>query len=148
MLPVLAVVLASLSQPPVAAPPEVQWARGIVDEFWSAALVLDRSQADAAFGLMTPVLAGALKERFDVPGGGYCDNTLRWFAHRYGRAITTISSTDLSPDRAEVVFKGRLAGFEFGDRDMKTEAEFTIRVAKQPGGAWAIRFLRVTDRTK
>jgi hypothetical protein len=142
MFPMHATLVCVLASPIVQ--PEVKWAKGIMDDFW-AALLTDAMPSDwqPYIGLLTPEFAKSfqtprgLLSDLDVLGGNYCDSHV------------TVSSAMLSPDRNEVVFKGLLAGKEKGDpKGKKVEADFTVRVAKQPGGAWSIRFLRVVERTE
>jgi hypothetical protein len=57
----------------------------------------------------------------------------------------SIASSEIAPDKSEVVCRGTLAG---KDRDGKAvKAEFKMRVAREGnGGKWGIRFIMVNDR--
>jgi hypothetical protein len=121
--------------------PEVRWARGIVDDFWSQVLTCDL-KSEPYLGLLTPELADTLRSKNECHLG-----TVEAIGGRFRGATVEVASADLSPDRTEAVFKGRLSGRVFGrPGGDKVEADFTVRVAKQPGGAWSIRFLKVVER--
>ena len=126
---------------------EVKWARGISDDFWRAVL---GGQPKQAAGLLSPELARCLVSQ-EWSGAGPKDRLLdlpadRWLASHLpdGPAVSVkVVSEDLSPDRAEVVFRGRLSGKDL--RGERVANDFTMRVARVASGRpWCIRFLLVT----
>lgn len=130
-------------------PPELKWARGIADDFWQAAL---GGQPEQAAGLLSPELARCLVSQ-EWSGAGPKDRLLdlppdRWLARHLpaGREVSVkFESQELSPDRAEVVLRGRLSGKDLQGEPVATD--FTMRVARAASGrAWCIRFLLVTKR--
>jgi hypothetical protein len=137
--------VAPANKPEVA--PEVKWARGIADDFWRALL---NGQARQAGGLLSSELANSLVT-YEWSGPGEKARLMSLPAHQWltdripaGPSVSVVFvSEELSPDRAEVVFRGQLGGKY---QDKPVAADFTMRVAKESGGKWAIRFLLVTDR--
>ena len=130
---------------------EVKWAKGIADDFWRAVFA---GQEEQAAGLLSPGLSKSLVE-YDISGAGEKTQVLAWPAGRWlamnlpqgPGASFAFDSQELSPDRAEVVFRGHLAG-----KDMigeKVASNFLMRIARErAGGTWCIRFLLVTKRMK
>jgi hypothetical protein len=127
--------------------PETEWARGIVTDFWDA---VRNQQAEQAAGLLSPELTRALvtyepafpgAERKEVAPPAY----LCVLRDRYGPE-TSISfvSTEVAPDKSEVVIRGALAGKNRDGKEVK--ADFKMRVAREgSGGKWGIRFILVND---
>jgi hypothetical protein len=121
---------------------EVQWAKGIAEDYWRALRTGKREQAAA---LLSPELVRSLIE-YERRTRGNPKPEWPYFSLPgfVGPDVSVLFDTqDLAPDRAEVVFRGKLAGKEYGET---IAADFTMRVAREgTGGRWSIRFLLVAD---
>jgi hypothetical protein len=127
---------------------ESKWARGVADDFWRAQLCDQNEQAAA---LLSPELAKSLVTD-DWSGAGkdfhrFVRPAQYWLSRQLPDGlgvVVTFEAEESSPDRSEVVFRGRLAGKDV--RDKLVAADFTMRVARESAsGKWSIRFLLVTD---
>jgi hypothetical protein len=127
---------------------EMKWARGIATDFWDA---VRNQQAEQAAGLLSPELGKALVtyepfagvggERKEVAPPAY----LCYLRERYGpKTSISFVSSEIAPDKSEVVFRGTLSGKNRDGKEIK--ADFKMRVAKEgTGGKWGIRFILVND---
>jgi hypothetical protein len=156
MVPLTACVMwvAVLAGEPASAPAdkaaaEIKWARGVADDFWLAVLA---GQTKPAAALLSPELAKSLAT-FETIGAGEGYRLSEWPADRWlsenlptGPDVTvTLDAGEVSADRTEVLFRGRLTGKS--RRGTVLEADVTMRVAKETAtGKWAVRFLLVADR--
>lgn len=120
-------------------PPELKWARGIADDFWEA--MIDGDCLEAA-GLLSPELARSYRAIELDRAAGYHLSTLIQRIH--GIQSVSISSAEMAPDRSEAIFRGMVTGEKQGS-DPEVKQDFTMRVAKEPGGRWSIRFLRLKE---
>jgi hypothetical protein len=120
---------------------ELSWAKGVVHDFWTAAL---EAEYPAAVALLSPEFTAALtgnQSSHARPG-----DRLAAMVNKYRSAAVSYSATELAPDRGEVIVRGRLMGNEFGhDNGRPVTGEFTMRVAKGASGRWAVRYLRVKE---
>lgn len=106
---------------------EVAWARGIVKDFFHSAFDRD----GAGVGLMSPELAKSHAWLFDG-GQLVCCNAFH------------IVSEEVSPNGSEVIFKGNVKGGWVGVRSiMEFHGTFVLRVAKESGGRWSVRYVRL-----
>ena len=140
------------AQPPAGKPeaaPEVKWARGIADDFWRA--MADGKEEQAA-ALLSPELTKSLTDfasatlvfqRKDTPWSP--QKWLAWYLPTGESVSVSFDSADLSPDRNEVVLRGRLTG-EAPHQPFKG-ADLTMRVSKDAAGKWSIRYVLATART-
>jgi hypothetical protein len=118
------------------AAPTQRWARGVADDFWAAVLG-PHNDFEQAAGLLSPELIQAIAKVTPEGAPAYLQ-LLRLY--RWGNnGAVTFDLTEVAPDRSEVLFKGVVAG-EVG------KADFTMRVGKQPGGTWRVRYLLITAR--
>jgi hypothetical protein len=124
--------LAPAARPAPAA--EVRWARGVAEDFFRAVFAWESEQAA---GLLSPELSKVL----DLPHGTW----IRQFGLPWGPGErVSFESHELSPDRSEVAFRGRLWG---KDEGKPVSADFKMRVAREgPGGKWCVRYLSITVR--
>jgi hypothetical protein len=117
------------------APAEVKWAEGIVTDFWKA--MSDGSTGMAA-GLLSPELSDGLRRGTDS-AGEYLQLLRAWDSVSVERM-----SHEVAPGGGEIIFKGVNSGKVTYPEDYKRD--FTLRVAKENGGRWSIRFIAIEWR--
>jgi len=130
-LPILALLMVGVfpARPSAAdcAPAEQDWARGIVKDFFHSAFDHD----GAGVGLFSPELAKSHAWMF-ARGQLVCCNAFH------------IVSEEVSPHGSEVIFKGNVKGGFVQDRySVSFHGTFALRVAKESGGRWSIRYVRL-----
>src|SRR5262249_45266211 len=109
---------------------ELKWARKVANDFFQA--INDGNEA--AFGLLSPELAKAVE----------LTELFKLFRGTKKKVVSEL----VAPDGREVVITGGLKGLiVIGDKLCKN-ATFTLRVAKESGGRWSIRFFDVKAPTK
>lgn len=103
------------------------WARGIVKDFFHSAFDRD----GAGVGLLSPELAKSHAWLFEG-GRLVCCNAFH------------IVSEEVSPNGSEVIIKGNVKGGFVQDRYSDSfHGTFVLRVAKESGGRWSIRYVRL-----
>jgi hypothetical protein len=130
---------------PVGVAAEVKWARGVAEDFWAACR---SDHPEQAAGLMSPELARAVQTHdFSLPGdkqvtpGEYLRQRAELVGYGVGAEVR-FDAEELAPDRSEVVFRGRVTGVARWVE--RVTNRFVMRVAKEPGGRWSVRYLLVT----
>jgi hypothetical protein len=108
---------------------ELAWARKIATDFLETIYDGDKT----ALGFLSPELSRALTYR----------DVLEPFL---GSTNPKIISKQVAPNGCEVIFAGILEGSELSGKKVYPDKNFTLRVAKENGGRWSIRFIRVTER--
>jgi hypothetical protein len=127
---------------------EVKWARGIADDFWRA---MTEGKEEQAAALLSPELAKSLADFAWAPLVNRRDDTpwspqkwLAWYLPTGEGVSVVFDSADLSPDRNEVVLRGRLTG-EAKHQTFKG-ADLIMRVSKDAAGKWGIRYVLAAAR--
>lgn len=124
-------------------PPELKWARGIADDFWKA--LIDREPYEAA-GLLSPELTQSYSAQdIHKAAGSYLASFIEG---KDGIKSVLISSAEMAPDRSEAIFRGTVSGKLYDSAHPEAKQDFTMRVAKEAGGRWSIRFLRLKEHQK
>jgi hypothetical protein len=123
------------------ATPEAAWAGAIALDFWEALLNGDGAMAA---GLLSPELTRSLAQPHFKKSA---DAWLMQLTARHAKATVRLDSEAVAPDRSEVVLKGVLSGREYAQKDgPMITADFMLRVAKESGGRWSIRYLQLKGR--
>lgn len=134
LLPVLWYSAASAANARDSVPPELKWAKSIADDFWKA--LIDGEPYEAA-GLLSPELTQSYSaQALDKGAGSYLAYVIE---RNHGIKSVSISSAKMAPDRSEAIFRGMVTG----ENDPEVKHDFMMRVAKEGGGRWSIRFLRI-----
>jgi hypothetical protein len=114
---------------------EVNWARGVADDFLKALENQDHANIQT---LLTPEYAKLLTN-LDPQKREPADIVIQKALYPRTWSIT---AEDISPDRDEAVFEG-----EFGYRDETKAKAFALRIVKgKEAGGWRICFLSVEDK--
>jgi hypothetical protein len=111
---------------------ELKWARGVADDFFVSLKKQDQANVEA---LLTPDYAKLLQERstFKSKPGDVLWEKIQ------SMNTTTITSSQMSPESNEAVFKGQFESPE------STQA-FTLRVVKdKPTSLWRVGLMMVDD---
>jgi hypothetical protein len=110
---------------------ELQWAKRVATDFLEAAC----AGKPVAVGLLSPALAKAMGQELQAI-----------YAPLSGMRAT-ITSRKVAPNRCEVIFAGALKeNEELRNAKWHFQGRFKLRVAKEIGGTWNIRFVDVTVR--
>jgi hypothetical protein len=107
---------------------ELKWARKVATDFLEA---VNNGEA-AAVGFLSPELSKGMKaeEVFQL----------------FWASDAKILSEHVAPNGCEVIFAGVLPGFTYEGTKSLPDKDFPLRVAKENGGRWNVRFIRVTER--
>jgi hypothetical protein len=116
------------SNPPGAiatAQAELTWAKGVVTEFFDASFEKGSQQVH---GLLHPEFAKTFYQ-------------FRLWQDFREYSSASITGAEIAPNQSEAVVSGVLKG-------KKGNAEFRVRVAKDSGGVWCIRFMNTRQRVE
>jgi thioredoxin family protein len=125
--------LARTTQEPEKKDEELKWAKGVAEDFLAAMCKGDEGQTQL---LMDKQMVGVVQ------------GDINWFNHFTATGATrdgsaTIAEEALSPDKDEVVFRGRLDG---NNANGPVQSKFTIRLAKdKESGKWRVSFFTYSD---
>jgi hypothetical protein len=115
------------------AEPELKWAEGVVNEFFDAL----KSESPAVRGLLSPEFAAAWPLDGTYPPLGW-----------YSFPPSSLSKT-VAPNGGEIIYTGRVKGKEIASGNaiwLQQDADLLLRVARESGGRWSIRYLKLQER--